>query len=108
MNTPSTMDKSQPWMWRFMPLLSSGTMRWLLVAGATWLATLIGIPEAIAPAQAERWAELALQVLQGVAIAWAGYHRYKNPTPPLVMTKEQAEQRNSRLASPSPTAEEKR
>jgi hypothetical protein len=89
------LEKGQPELWKFVPLLSSGTMRWLLVAGATWAASLTGVPEALAPEQAERWVQLFLQVVQGVAIIWAGYHRYSNATPPLARSKKEADAKNA-------------
>lgn len=91
------MTKDQPYMWRFMPLLSSGTMRWLLVAAASWLATLLGVPEALAGDHAERWVELTLQMVQGAAIMWAAYHRYAHPTPPLATTQKDADSKNASL-----------
>jgi hypothetical protein len=92
------MLKDEPAEWRFIPLLQSGTMRWLLVAAATWVAGLASVSE-VAPAQAERWVELGLQIAQGVAIAWAGYHRYSNPTPPLAASRKLADEKNAAIAA---------
>jgi hypothetical protein len=92
------LQKDAPELWPFIPMLRAGSMRWLLVAGATWLASVLGIPEAIAPQQAEQWVELAVKILEGAAIAWAGYHRYANPTPPLAFTKKGAEKKNREMA----------
>lgn len=96
---PPPMEKQQPEMWQFIPALQSGTMRWLLVAGASWLATTCGVPEALVPERAEQLVELVLQILQGFALMWAAYHRYANPTPPLAMTKGDANQRNAARAA---------
>lgn len=93
------LEKDQPELWRFIPLLQAGTMRWLLVAGASWLATALGVHETMVPARAEQYVALFLQLLQGAAIMWAAVHRYLNPTPPLALTKADAEAKNAAKAA---------
>jgi hypothetical protein len=77
------------------PFYKSNTIRALLVAFVAWLLTAIGIGEEMASAEAQRLVNLALELVQGIALAWAAYARSRQPTPPLTLTKAGAERRNA-------------
>lgn len=101
------MEKDQPYLWRFRPLLHSTTMRALLVGGVSWLLSALGVAQTVADADAARWVELGLQLIEGAAFAWAAWARYHRASPPLTLTKAQAAAKNTAFApvSEGPTEE---
>lgn len=94
------MQKDQPYLWRFQPLLKSATMRALLVGAVSWLLQTSGVAEQVASDDAARWVDLTLQLVEGAAFAYAAWSRYHHATPPLTLTKAHAEEKNSTLAPP--------
>jgi hypothetical protein len=89
------MEKDSPWLWQFTPLLKSSTMRALLIGAVSWLLSSLGVSESVAGEDASRWVELALQLIEGGAFAWAAWSRYHQPTPPLALTAASAAEKNS-------------
>lgn len=66
-----------------MPWYKSNTLRGLLVAGITLIAQKLGIADAVGDADAAKLVDLGLGLVEGLAMAYAAYHRVANATPPV-------------------------
>ena len=66
-----------------MPWYKSNTLRGLLVAAITLIAQKLGIADTVADADAAKLVDLALGLVEGVAIAYAAHARVTQPTPPV-------------------------
>jgi hypothetical protein len=92
-------EKQTPYYWQFIPLMKSGTIRAVLVGLVSWLLSSLGVAEAVAGADAGRWVDLGLQLVEGSAFVWAAVSRYRMPTPPLALTADHAREMNARHLS---------
>lgn len=65
------------------PWYKSNTLRALLLAAVAQVASILGLTDDLAP-RAEQIADSILALVELGALAWAGYARIKQPTPPIM------------------------
>jgi hypothetical protein len=66
-----------------LPWYKSNTLRGLLVAGLALIAQKLGIADAFGDADAAKVVDLAMGVVESLALAYAAYARISQPTPPV-------------------------
>lgn len=66
-----------------MPWYKSNTLRGLVVAAVTLIAQKLGIAETVGDADAAKLVDLALGLVETIALAYAAYARVTQPTPPV-------------------------
>lgn len=73
----------------------SNTMRALLVGLVAFGLDRVGLPDGLSQGAAQQLVELLLGTAQGGAMLWGLYARSRQPTPPLTLTRAEAERRNA-------------
>jgi hypothetical protein len=66
-----------------LPWWKSNTLRGLLIAGIALIAQKLGIADTVGDPQASQLVDLALALVESVALGYAAYVRVAQPTPPL-------------------------
>jgi hypothetical protein len=75
----------------------SNTMRALLVGAVAFALDRVGLPEALSHGTAQQLVDLILGATQGGALLFGMYARSRLPTPPLTLTKVDADRQNRNI-----------